>query len=325
MPGGTPPPAAAPSFLGVRDALKGYGLDLGKQFTDDHSALQHLALAYQRLQQSQGLLPYAEQYQRHAGEFQEYLRARAEAQRQQQQGQKPSWWQAPEYDPNWVNKLTRDPVTGELRVLPGNDPSILQKFSQALDHRTSFLDKFAFDPIGSIKPGLEETVREIAQQMIQEQMGSFQDRNFANSWVQQNAAWLHARDQQGNVLRDPGTGAPQLSQVGQRFATYVQALDGAGLKNVQLQQALAQRLVEGDLARLGLSQQTQGQAAAQTGEQQKQDFLTQAAQTGAQPAPANYGAAAAQEQPPLKTPQDLMKAMMASFTTAGFKPGDSLF
>jgi hypothetical protein len=279
-------------------------------------------MAYRAAQQAQQYQPYAQEYMRYAPQFRAWLAAQQQA-LQAQQAQQQTWWQAPEYNPDWLNQVVRDPVTNELRVLPGRDPAILAKLHAANEHRAGFLDRFAFDPIAAIKPGIAEVAREVAAQMIQENLGQYQDRSFSNNWVSQNSTWLHARDPQGMLQRDPQTGAPMLSGAGQRFAGYVGALENAGVSNVQAQQALAERLVRGEQALAILAQAMQGQQAQNTGDAQKQAFLAAAAQQAGQGLPANYGTAAAQPgaAPRMKNTNDLFRAMLGTFAQAGVQPG----
>lgn len=320
---------AAQQAMGVREALAQYGLDLRQQFTDDHAALAHLALVAQQQQRNAQLAQYGEQYVQHADQFQAWLKQQ-QAQQAQQQAQQQQWWKAPEYDPAWLQKLTRDPQTGELRVLPGNDPSILPKFLAWREHQQGFLERFSADPIAAIKPGIEQLVRSEAERLVREQLGGYQERTAAETWVQQNSTWLHARDGQGNVVRDPQTGAPALSQLGQAFAGYVRKADQLGLHGVEAQREYALSMTQRDYAlsvaqqqQAGQAQQAQQSAAGQQNAAAQQQFLDRAAQQGSgRPAPPPGNVAGSVPGPGSRAA--LEQAMLAEMQANGFAPGQSL-
>lgn len=274
----------AQDYLGVRDALAAYGVDLRTQFNDDHAALQHLALAYRQASQGNELAQYGRQYLQHAGDFQAYLAQRQQQAVQQKQGQQ-EWFKAPEYDQRWQHQITRDPATGEMRPAPGAPPDVVQKYVAWANHQQDFQTRMARDPIGTLKPGLEQLVQETAQRLIEQQLGGYQERTQAQGFVQQHSGWLHARDQQGNVVLDPRTGRPALSDLGQRFAGYVHEAEQFGLRDVASQQKYAMGLVQRDYlaAQAGGAQaQAQPQAnpaqlAADANQATRDAFLANAA------------------------------------------------
>lgn len=328
QPPGGGAPASSPGFVGIREALaSGYGLDLRKHYPDDHAALAALANGFRQAQQYQ---PIVSQYQQHQQEFQQYLAAKQEQARQAQAQQPQSWWKAPEFDPQWRNQIVKDPVTGRLVAAEGADPNVVQKYMAAMQHTQQFLDKFAFDPIGSIRPGIEEVVREIAAELTQQQLGGYQEQVFAQSWVGQNSGWLHARDQAGNLLTDPQTGRPALSELGQRFVHYVRQGESAGMRSVQAQQEYAMGMVQRDYLMANRQQQSQQTANGQPvqtqltpAQQQQQASNQQFLQQAAARTP-SYGAAAAAQQPRPKNDRELQSQMMAAMAAAGYGPGSQL-
>lgn len=271
--GAAAPPASESEWTGVRDALLNYGIDLRQQFNDDDAALAHLATAYRNAQQNAQLVQYGQSYLQHAGEFQQYLQQRQEAARAEAAKQATSWWKAPEYDPRWESQLTRDPTTGELRAVSGADPSVVQKFLAWSDHQRGFLSKFSQDPITAIRPGIEQIARQVAAEMIQQNLGGYREQTAAAQFIEQNSSWLHARDGAGNVIQNPETGRPALSEWGQRFLGYVQEAERSGLRDVAGQQKYALGLVQRDY----LLSQRGPAAAADAGAAAKDAFLNQAA------------------------------------------------
>lgn len=292
--------ASAAAMTSLRDAARGAGFQGLERFTDDHSFLQHLLLQAQQaqqyqhqLQQAQQLAGYGRKYLQHAQPFEQYLEQQKRAQQAQQT--KDPWFKAPEYDPAWRARLTRDPQTGEIRAVPGAPPDLVGKYLSAVEHRENFLDKFAFDPIGAIKPGVEEVVRQIAQEIVEQQLGSYQSTQTSRQILQQNAEWLYERDQHSGRPVYNQNGQPQLSQAGQVYYGHLQRAAQMGFQNDQQAHEYAYSMLQRDLALAQLKQlqgkqgqapqqaqapqqsQSQQQTPQQQGEDAKNGFLQRAA------------------------------------------------
>lgn len=260
---------AAAAGMSVRDFLRGQGLDLS-HLQDDHAALSHLTLAYRQAQEAQRWAPYAQQYAQHQEAFQNYLRQQ-QAQMQQPQAAQ-SWWKAPEFDPAWRHQMQRNSVTGQLEPIPGAPADIVDKYHAAVQHQQKFLDKFAFDPMGAIKPGIEEVAQQIAMQVVQQHLGQFQQRSQAEQLINQNADWLYQKDQGGNFVYGPSyqrTGKPELSQTGRMYANHVAALEQGGVRDQTALHQYAYAMTERDVL---LARQSQGTAQNQQ-QQANQQFL----------------------------------------------------
>lgn len=267
-PGVASTPPAAPAALGVRDYLRQQGYDFS-HLPDDHATLSHLAQAYQQAQQLQGLAPYAQLYAQHQGQFQAWL-----AQQQQlaawQQQQQARWWNAPEFDPSWRGKLKRDEATGRLVPVEGAPADLVDKYLRAVEHQQQFLDKFAFDPITAIRPGIEEVAQQVAMQVVQQHLGQYQTQVQAQQLLDQEAHWLYQRDQNGQYVYGPAyqrTGRPELSQAGQLFRGYVAQMLGQGMQNQAAIAQMAKAMVERDIL-LARAQQNGVQTAQQQANQQ---------------------------------------------------------
>lgn len=326
---GAPGAATAAEWVGIRDALKGMGLDLGAQYKDDNAALAGLAAAYRERAELQQLAGYGRQFLPHAEKFNAWMRQEQER-AQAAEAAKQQWWKAPEFDPTWRSKIVRDPVTGQLKTVGDADPSIVGKYQTAADHQQAFLDKFTFNPIEAIKPGIEQVARTIAQELIQQHLGGYQEKVSAGQFIQANSEWLHARDQQGNVVRDPMTGVPQLSEWGRRFAGYVQEAAQMGLNTTESQQRYAMRGVQNDYLMAKLQGQTTQQTTTAAGDAAKQQFLAAAAGNRGATGP---GAAVAgvpsnpnappttQNQPLVNGQRGLQDLLLRNMAAAGFNPG----
>ncbi len=323
-PSSSPSTPAEQQYQTVRDTLRNYGLDQNflSQFSDDHQALQYLVGAHRQREELSQLAQYGRQYMQHADQFQAWMRTQQEAQ-QAQQAQQQAWWKAPEYDPSWASKLTRDPATGEIRATPGSDPALVQKYLAWVEHQRGFLDRFSQDPIKAIAPGVEEIARQVATQMIQQHLGGYQQQTQASAIIQQNADWLHQRDQQGQVQRDPRTGQPALSEYGRRYAAYVQQAEQLGIRDVQAQHNYAVGFVQRDALAAVYQGQRQAQSAQVQGDAAKQAFLANAA--GGTHQPNNTGAVgvngAPANPPPASGARGLQELLMKNMKAAGFQPG----
>lgn len=314
-------PTPAPAYTSVRDALRSMGVNLGENVADDRAALEHLVGAYRRNGDLQQLAQHGQVYLQHADRFQAYLASQRDEEARKQQQAQASWWKAPEYDPSWASKLVRD-ANGNIQVLPGNDPSILPKFMAWAEHQRSFMDKFAQDPIAAIKPGIEQLVREQAQQMIQQHLGQYSQQQQAQALLAQHADWLYEQD--------ASTGQRKLSEWGNRYAGYVQEAHNMNITDPARQDRYARSMVQRDylLTRQGqadqqASQQTQAQQAQAQGDAQKAQFLANAAlrrsNVGANGAAGVNGAPT--NPPPMSTPRDLAAIMLKNMQANGFQPG----
>lgn len=276
----------------LRDLAKRLGYAQAEQHGDDHTFFSQLLLQAQQTSQLQAQLQQAQQYAR-AG--QEYLQHRSEFQRFQEeqrrraQPEEKPWFKAPEYDPGWRAKLTRDPQTGEIRAIPGAPPDLVGKYLSAVEHRENFLDKFAFDPVGAIKPGIEEVVRSIAADLVKQQLGQYQATQAATQIIKQNESWLYAKDGQGQV-RYAATGQPELSPAGRAYYGYAEQAAQRGIQDDQGIHEYALGLLQRDMALMQLQRLQGGQATPptqpiavpqqtspqETGEAAKQGFLSRA-------------------------------------------------
>jgi hypothetical protein len=307
--------------------LAQYGYDVRGQFQNDHSALQHLVQVVRQAQEQQQYLPYAQQYMQHAAQFQQYL-AQQQAAQAAQQSQQQQWFNAPEYDPSWSQKIYRD-QQGNLQVVPGNDPMLIHKYLAWQEHQQKFLNNFSKDPIGSIKPGIEQIVQQVAGQMVQQQLARVQEQAQAQTFIERNSEWLHQRDAAGNLAIDPRTGRPALSSLGRQFAQYVFEAESFGLRDTNSQQRYAMGLLQRDFLMsqaAGGQQQQAAQVPAQLpGQAVKDAFLQRAAGQVPQTAAAPPGNTNGNYQAPAGiTVRGLQEMMAKEFAAAGIAPGTQL-
>jgi hypothetical protein len=243
---------------------------------------------------------YGNQYLQHAGDFNNWLKEKQAAEAAKAAPAQESWWKAPEFDPEWRSKVVRD-SNGNLTTLPGAPPDLINKYSSAIEHRDKFLEQFAFDPVGAIKPGIEEVAKGLIEKILSERDNQQQVQSFAKDYISQNSSWLHQRDQQGKLVYDQNTGKPALTPYGKAFAHYVQQAASSGITNENQRASYASSMVQRDYLKhqaqreaqqnaqyrdyyqqsqmrlqQAREQQAQQVAQRQQGEQQKQQFVQQA-------------------------------------------------
>lgn len=321
------PASAAPAaaqWTGVRDALRGYGLDPAS-FADDHAALAALVNGYQQARQYAPMIPKVQDYLQHADQFGGWMREQ-EAARAKAEAEKNAWWKAPQFDPSWERFLQRD-ATGQIVATPDAPPGIVDKFRAAQAHQRDFLQKFAFDPMAQIKPGIEQVAREIAEKIVAEKLGGYQVNNQAQTFIQENSGWLHSRDDQGRLLAD-AQGQPLLSEWGQRFQGYLERATKMGITDYEARKDFALTAVQRDYLHARTQQGSQSVAAptapTPAGDPSKEQFLQQAAAR-------RGGAAAATNQPPGAAPvapglsrHSLAARMLADLNANGFAAGQTI-
>lgn len=305
------PSSAAAQYQGIRDALKGYGLtQYAERFQDDDTALRALAYQAAQAEQLRELARYGREVQPHWDEFQRFRQEQAD----RQKPAKEPWWKPPEYDPRWATQIVRDPTTGELRAAPGAPPGVVDRYLGAAEHSRNFLEKFSFDPIGAIRPGLEEVIQESARSLVQQEVAAVREQMLAKELLAQNAAWMY---QQGP------NGQPVATPYAHVYAETVQQLTQRGVHDLTLQNEIAR-----DRARIAMLQdqlrQQQGQAPAGAASPQaaqaaaNQNFVQRAAAgyrpNAATPHAHGSGSDRFTERP---SASELMKVMLADFESEG--------
>lgn len=277
---GQPTPQQAFNF---REQLRTLGMD-PSQYADDHAAWNALQTGITSLSEQRR---QADELARH-GQYYLANKAAMDAAVQARQVQpgtpaaaatEQKWWNPPEWNEEWERYLVKDPKTGQLVSVMGADPSLPLKYQQHRDWQATSFKKLMADPIGTLKPGLEPLVKEMAMAMVKEHLSGYDDRQFANQFVQGQAqAWAFQKDANGQVMRNQYTGQPVLAPAGQAFVRNVQAVESLGIKDVRAQQQLATILTEYEAMKAMMGQQggqpaNPQQAAAATNQQQKQQTV----------------------------------------------------
>lgn len=312
-PGVTAP--ASPQYTSLLDAARTYGFQ-PPEGMNEHQLLQHLIAQANQSQQLQTMAGYGQEFLKHRSQFQSWMDQQRQAELAKQQ-QNAKWWSPPEFNPAWRTQVYRDPQTQELKTLPTVSPVVAEKYQQYQAWERETLDKILQDPLGTLKPGLEQMIQEIAGQMLQHQTAQFQDVNYSQQFLRENANWLYEKDQGGNPTA-------RLSQWGARFKGHVDSLIQMGMRGDQMISQHALALTDREYLATQLRQQQGQQAGQAQGQQQKESFLQQAAARAVTPAQTggnlpgqvqSNGQAGAAQNPSLGLMQRMMQGMKAHGVT----------
>lgn len=234
------PAAPAASWLdGFRQAGV-FGADV-----NEDAARQRLIQDSRDAAQLRQLAPLATEYQRHQGEFQEFLNRRKEEQAKQQANDdwtKKLGWNPPEFDPNWVSMLTRDDK-GNVTAIPGAPADIALKYQRYEQWRRAEVDKLIANPFKYMEPAIRHLAGEMAQQTAQQSVGSYREQVEAQGFIQKHSDWLFAQDASGQPKSEsrfnPETGRHDsqkvLSDKGKMFVERLRDYAQQGLNPEQQQ------------------------------------------------------------------------------------------
>lgn len=252
-----------PSQFSLREAAAKSGLNL--QAENDEAAYQqllaHMARQQQAVQQAQW-------------QIQENARQWAAYQQQQQQPQpapepkKPSR-EVPEFDPNWLSLVRKDPVTGDLVAVPGAEQNLPQKIRQWADWKEQQELALLRDPAGYILPLIQEQIDQRVAEQSQAIIAQAREQASIQQAIGADRDWIYAQD--------PMTGQQVFSPDGERYFHYAREAAELGIMGAERQIAYARRMLAADLQN-SLYRQSQAQNGhAATNQQLKQNALTNGA------------------------------------------------
>lgn len=182
----------------------------------------------------------------------------------------------PHFDKSVLRTFQTDPQTGELKPGPFTPPGAAFEMQQWQEARREALEGFLDDPMKYLAPLFQKIVDERAPQAAQQQIGNVQNTAFANNYVAENGAWLFVQNN-GQPQRD-AFGRPVLSEYGKQFAQICDQLDKSGVKDIRMQQSLAEQIVFGQAA---IARVQSGQQAQVQHQQANGNLLTSAQQIAA--------------------------------------------
>lgn len=244
--GAVTPPPATPWSLRSAAAKVFPGAD--QRFQTDEAIGAELIRAAAHYQQVSPYAALGQKYGPRQAEIDAWLAEQDKVKAAQAAAAKPNWWQAPDYDPAWLQGVLRD-HNGALVAKPGYPPDLPAKIEAYQNFQVEKINAFMKDPVALLKGGLEPLIQEIAGKIVGERQAASQQEQFATGYVAQNAAWLMEKDAAGNPAYDV-QGKPILTAAGQRFRQHVSDLVRAGVADPRMQQKMAEERLELDILRM---------------------------------------------------------------------------
>lgn len=229
-------PAETQTQSQLREMAKRMGYEPGNYESDD-AMLNDLFRAREAYKASQQEIQQYRQVQPYLSEFQKYM---AEQQRARQQEAAKDPWGRPEYNPEWDRELEIG-EDGNIRLRKGSlaDPSIVNKYQQAMQHRQTFFQKLWSNPEEALQPLLNNVAQQ-AMDAVQQQLSQREQQYTVQQIVQGNSDWMKTPD-------------GRLTQDGYRYRDIVAELSNHGIMDVNLTHRLAMNQLQ--LERLQKGQQ----------------------------------------------------------------------
>lgn len=235
--------AGAPTF-----SITGYLSERGypkDHFQSDEEAFRHILGEYQAMsQQARDGQHYRDQVS-HLQALVAQLQQVQQGAQPQSQAAKAKWHGAPEYDPLWTTYITRGD-DGELKAMPGAPADVLSKWQAFKRHQQAFGERFAADPIGSLKQGLMEEFMPAIKEELRAELSALQNHAYVRH-VASTADFAYEKDANGNILTDLH-GNRRFTPEGNAFMYAADVLHRSGVTDVRAQDQLARLLAAGILA-----------------------------------------------------------------------------
>jgi hypothetical protein len=229
---GTAPAAAAPAQPSWLSQLRESGVDLGTE--DESAARTQLAQMHKDWTQLRQLQPYLTAYMHHAPKFTEWLTQQQAAAKPAptpgQPSNDPFWkpyFNPPEYNPAWEKQIVRDDK-GNLMPAPGAPADVVARYQAYQQFRQDHAERFLQNPHEYMAPTIQHIAKQVAEQLIRDQLSQRDNQSSNREFLQQNSAWLYELDATGqpkttptfNPMSGQMVQGPVLSQWGQLFQKY---------------------------------------------------------------------------------------------------------
>lgn len=242
----------ATDWESVVDVARNLGYDFGgREYRDDREFLRDVLTQATSNRQADYYAQLGRQLAPQYQQIQGYLQQQ-QAQAQQPQARQP--WEAPEFNEQWLGLVDRDPNTGVFLAKPGVNPVIADKVNEFAKWR----DNFTSNPIGAIRPFVEQNLPNLVQQQVQQQLAAYQTQQEVQGIIHQNSEWMYQHDANGQQVIGVG-GRPVATPNGARYMQLVGELERSGMSSPSQIDRYAKQILMGELAR---NQVQQGQPAA---------------------------------------------------------------
>ena len=246
----------------LKDSLAAKGYDVAN-FTSDEQVLEYLGQVADKAQQVDQLsqmAQYGQQYLQHAGDFQEYLKAKDSPAVQPESralaasiSDSDPGRESPTYDSSWENLCDFDAQTRRYVVKPEYQGKVNLSLADDLTHYKKWEDSevrnIVRDFDGRVKQAMPVSNPEDEYQRIQDAVDYrvneiIQQRDHtqrAYNYVSENLTDLYQLDESGKPKMGADGRTPELTERGQLVLAYSQQASapqsegGMGLKGTQLQ------------------------------------------------------------------------------------------
>ena len=247
------------------------GMDDGRIASNLVQVMQREQAATHRLSQMQQILPYAQEFlanqrdynawkQQRSAPSQQVQQAQQLQQQQPQQPQQQGWWNPPKVRDSDMRYWTRDPETGREIVSPDAPLDVRRSLEELQAYKADFAKNFLSDPEKALGPMVENRAKEIASQIVEQQLARRDNESFVDSIQQTNQDWLFDQES-GNVTPE-----------GFLVHKYVEEAKGLGIQDPKQRWDYAIRNTERDVLIRHFDEQqayaSQQQQAAQYPQQQ---------------------------------------------------------
>ena len=268
-----------PQQESVWDAFKGLPEFEGQDDTSIarslYESMEREKSATRNLQQYQQLIPYAQEYMQHKDAFDQWRNGQSQqAQPQQPAQQAPKQeerapWLGPEVKPEHKRYLVKD-ENGRDAIAENAPLDARYSLENYLQHRADFAQNFLNNPEEALGPMIQQQAQQIAQQMIEEELGSRDEHSYISSLEEQNKDWLYEAD--GTTPTKEGLAIQQ----------YIQSAVELGINGAEQRWEYATAMVERDL----MLRVSESEKQAQQAQQFQQSLPPQQAAPAPQQAPA---------------------------------------
>jgi hypothetical protein len=202
-----------------------------KHYQEELSRASYLANQYLGLQSSP--------------EFQAYIAQRGQPQVPAAPEQPKSWWQAPEVDLELAARYlttVKDPMTGEDRQdwKPGTPQNLRDGYESLQAYRAKWADELVNNPKAAMDRVFDSEFRPRAESLWAEMREKERRAGFAQAVDQRDRDILYEMrevvdpytgQKVNEVVRDPYTGQPRISQRGARIASYMERHRANGIED----------------------------------------------------------------------------------------------
>ena len=263
----------------VWDAFKGLPEFEGQDDTTIarslYESMEREKSATRNLQQYQQLIPYAQEYMDNKDAFEQWRNGQAQPQQapaptpQAPQKAERAPWLGPEVKPEHKRYLVKD-ENGRDAIAENAPLDARYSLENYLQHRADFAQNFLNNPEEALGPMIQQQAQQIAQQMIEEELGSRDEQSYISTLEEQNKDWLYEAD--GTTPTKEGLAIQQ----------YIQSAIDMGITGAEQRWEYATSMVERDL----MLRVSESEKQAQQAQQFQQSLPPQQAAPVQQQAPA---------------------------------------